>query len=98
MRTHDLKVWPEHFEAIGVGAKRFEIRANDRDYHVGDKLILREWDPTKGEYTGKADQARVSYLLEGMGLKDGYVALGLYQVKPANRRDLRRLAEEEGEC
>ena len=28
--THDLKIWPEFFEAMKAGHKRFEIRLNDQ--------------------------------------------------------------------
>ena len=45
MKTHHLKCWPEFFEPICEGTKNFEIRRNDRDYEVGDLLILEEWAP-----------------------------------------------------
>lgn len=84
MTEHDLKVWPEYFEAIAAGKKPFEIRKNDRDYKVGDTLHLREFSPGPGEYTGFAVRRTVSYMLSGddpmgsaFGLRPGFVALGL---------------------
>ncbi len=40
--THELKIQPKYFNAVLMGTKNFEIRKNDRDYHVGDRLWLRE--------------------------------------------------------
>lgn len=45
-RAHDLKTWPEPFDAVRDGRKRFEWRRDDRGYAVGDALLLRKWDPT----------------------------------------------------
>ena len=59
--NHVLKVWPEFFEMLHQG-KNFEIRKNDRDYQVGDRLTLKEWKPavlSGGEFTGKQVEANV---------------------------------------
>lgn len=74
MTTHDLKCWTEPFNAVRSGKKKFEFRLNDRDYKVGDELILREWDPVKKFYTGQVITRKyITYLLtEGFGLPKGY--------------------------
>ena len=45
---HELKLHPRYFNRVADGTKPFEIRKNDRDYQVGDRLILREYDPDAG--------------------------------------------------
>lgn len=50
-RVHDLKTWPRSFRALLLDRKHVEVRRHDRDFQVGDVLILREYDPGKKEYT-----------------------------------------------
>lgn len=61
-KAHDIKVWPDYFEAIRTHRKPWEVRENDRGYREGDTLILREWDPKSRSYTGRALKARVGYV------------------------------------
>lgn len=42
---HELKTWPEFYRAVQDNKKTFELRFNDRDYKVGDELLLREFEP-----------------------------------------------------
>lgn len=68
-KVHELKIWPEYFKEVRRGRKRFELRFNDRDYHVGDTLILKEWVPEHYApayapgYTGEVVMVRVDYIL-----------------------------------
>lgn len=83
MKIHELKTWPVFFEEVSSGAKPFEIRKNDRDFKVGDALVLREWRPDKdgpgGWYTGKELLALVTYLMRGpvLGISEGWVVMGI---------------------
>jgi DUF971 family protein len=45
MMRHELKTWPEFYRAIQENKKTFELRYNDRNYQVGDELLLREFEP-----------------------------------------------------
>lgn len=75
---HDLKTWPVYFMKLCQGVKQFEIRNNDRNFKPGDVLHLKEWDPKKQEYTGRAEWRRVGYILESHeGLKEGFVIMQL---------------------
>ena len=42
---HELKIWPQYFQAVLTGEKTFELRINDRGFQKGDLVILKEWDP-----------------------------------------------------
>jgi hypothetical protein len=79
-REHELKCWPAQFAAILGGEKTSELRLNDRGFGVGDALVLREWVPLTGTYTGRTARVLVSHVLEGFaGLAGGYVVLSIQQ-------------------
>ena len=59
---HDLKILPQYFEAIKNEEKTFEVRKKDREYQVGDYLVLQEWDGTN--YTGREIIVEVTYILD----------------------------------
>ena len=76
--THELKILPRWFEDVCTQRKTFEIRKNDRDYNVGDTLILKEW--CGGKYTGREVKRTVSYIYYGdgcYGLSDEYVVMAI---------------------
>jgi len=82
--VHDLKSWPVHFVALRTRRKTFEVRKNDRDYKLHDRLVLREWNPSTATYTGRVLERRVTYIcdLAVVGI-DGFVAMG---VRPVRRK------------
>lgn len=43
---HELKIWPQYYCRVEDGSKTFEVRKNDRNFQMGDSVILKEWDPT----------------------------------------------------
>ena len=82
--THELKVWPACFEAVADGRKAFDVRLNDRDYQVGDALLLREYEPESEQYSGRTTDRWISYLMQGgaFGLEPGWCVLGLAEHPP----------------
>lgn len=76
MVVHRLKIKPEYFIDVTDGRKTFELCKNDRDFKVGDTLILQEYDE---DYTGRSTKVKVTYLLKGgiYGLAKDYVILGI---------------------
>jgi len=47
------KTWPEFFEQILKGEKKFELRLADFEVKEGDILVLKEYNPKKKEFTGR---------------------------------------------
>ena len=75
--THDLKCWPQYFQAVLDGRKPFEIRERrDRVFSVGDTLLLREWEPSSESYTGRRCERRVTYITD-FAQKPDYCVMGL---------------------
>lgn len=81
--THELKVWPEYFQAILDGLKTYELRhTHDRTFAVGDILRLREWIPWGGlapRYTGRVVRREITYIMHPTpdipGIREGWVIL-----------------------
>ena len=96
IRTHELKTHPQAFADVRAGRKRFEIRWDDRDFQVRDRLVLKEWDPATQAYTGDQAVRTVTFMLLGgeFGLPIGYVIMGIEETwrEPVEIRDLLALA------
>lgn len=77
MKEHIVKCWPEFFERAWKGEKPFELRKNDRDYRKGDRITMQEWDPNKGEFSGRWLAGEITFLADAVpmfGLMDGFCA------------------------
>lgn len=68
MKKIEKKVWPEYFQKILDGVKTYELRLADFDCQSGDTLILKEWDPTTKEYTGREIEKTVTCVGKTKGL------------------------------
>ncbi|EAE3145193.1 TPA: DUF3850 domain-containing protein [Listeria monocytogenes] len=76
--VHELKILPEYYEDIVAGRKTFEIRKNDRDFQVGDYLILKEFKD--GNHTGWKITVEVTYITD-YEQKENYVVMGIKLLK-----------------
>lgn len=63
-KTHRIKIWPEHFKAVRNGLKKAELRIFDREYEVGDTLVLNEWKIGTSRYTGNKITVRITHVLK----------------------------------
>ena len=56
------KVWPEFFEEILNGSKKYELRLADFECSKGDILVLKEYNPETKEYSGRELEKEVTYI------------------------------------
>ncbi|AXC53654.1 MULTISPECIES: DUF3850 domain-containing protein [Bacillus] len=69
---HNLKINKEYFNPVIKEIKTFEIRKNDRNFQLGDKITLKEWDAKTKQYTGRKVNIVITYLTD-FEQKDNYV-------------------------
>ena len=91
MKIHELKTDPDSFDESWRGKKSWEIRLNDRDFRIGDSLVLRETNYTGEEmkagkplvYTGNRMLVEVSFIMAGpiYGLQDGWVIMSTNELE-----------------
>lgn len=74
MAEHVLKSWPEFYAPLVHGDKTFDLRKNDRNFQIGDTILMREWDPLderspgeRGKHTGRFARFRIVHILYGVG-------------------------------
>jgi hypothetical protein len=72
---HELKCWPVFFSQLNDNSKNFEVRRNDRDYQVGDTLLLREYIPETKLYTKRSIRKVITSMLKANG--DDYSSNGI---------------------
>lgn len=95
--THKLKTDPDLFKASFENKRKFEIRYNDRNFKVGDELILLETQFSGAQmkdgkpliYTGRQIKSHVDYILSGQntpyGLDDNWAVLSVTHLEHTNK-------------
>jgi hypothetical protein len=63
---HEMKSWPWFFEEFLSGNKLHDMRKNDRNYEVGDKVMLQEFDPRTGKYSGRELLTKITYITNNL--------------------------------
>jgi hypothetical protein len=65
MTTHRVKSWTYLFNAVKSGLKKHDFRnVDERDYKVGDVLVLCEYDQATGQFTGNELPCRITYMTD----------------------------------
>jgi hypothetical protein len=93
---HKLKTDPGPFTDMWDQKKKFEMRINDRNFQVGDVLVLEETRFTgqemetgkQLEYTGRVIYALIEYFMTGpaYGLTDGWLLMGIKEIYRTSQR------------
>lgn len=89
-KHHQVKSWPDFYEPILDGRKKFDLRQQDRNYATGDTIEFLEYDDRLGRYTGRKMTKIITFVMEGIGsgaikpvagLFRGYAILSLGDVE-----------------
>jgi len=82
IRAHKLKIWPDQFGAVERERKTQELRKADRDFKVGDCLVLVEFDPKHDKLTGRYLCREITHIHRPedvpRGLLEGFVILSIF--------------------
>jgi len=83
MKIYELKTANPYFIDILNGRKNFEVRFNDRDFKVGEFLLLREYSfNLTPSYSGKEILCEIIYILNNPKyVKKGYIIMGIDIIK-----------------
>ena len=90
MTEHILKLNDRYFDAVKNGIKTFEIRKNDRDFKVGDTLVMRKVNDDCKYLTYADDnlgmnlyyeiRCAITYIIthdEFQGINEGYCVMSI---------------------
>lgn len=75
---HTLKSWTGLFEPIYNGEKTHELRVLDRDYQIGDRCLLQEYNPIKKEYTGREVEVEITYITSSQHKECAFSPMALH--------------------
>lgn len=75
-KVHELKTLESNFKDVVTSKMTFQLRKSDRDFTIGDILVLKEFD---GQYlTGNIQVAKVNNTLShDEGIREGFVLLNI---------------------
>lgn len=78
MRTvHELKIEDVYFDQINDGAKKFEVRYNDRGYQNGDHIKFLDQYKCPRFNSGIWE---IIYIHSGLGMAENFVVLGIIRI------------------
>lgn len=77
MTTHKLIITENYLNNLLTGAKKAEIRFNDRDYQSGDILEFADYSKLEP----RVYDFEITHIHSGLGMAAGYVCLSVTQCK-----------------
>lgn len=79
MKVHELKLQQPFFNDVFYNKKEFEVRKNDRNFEVGDRLKFVEFPFI---FVQRYVLKDIKYILKGgqFGIEKGFVVLGLREI------------------
>jgi len=83
MKIHKLKTVNPYFNDIWNRIKNFDVRQNDRNFKIGEYLLLREYDPnTLNKYLFRELLCRIFYIFkDSKFLKKGFIIMGIHIIE-----------------
>ncbi len=95
MKIHELKSHLMQFNGVVTRRKTHEFRNNDRDFQVGDWLILHEYDPDEQgnpegkPFTGSMALVEVRHITRGpdFDIPEGYCVMSIHLVHDHEEED-----------
>jgi hypothetical protein len=90
MELHTLKSWTMFYKDIESGIRTSDIRCTtDRRFVIGDRMLLKEFDPVKFVYTGRSQMVEITYVqtnksnpcaISNDALHDDYAVLSIKKI------------------
>lgn len=86
-KTHEIKILLGFADDVLSGRKTFEVRKNDRGYQAGDHVIFTVVSENVYDFADcdrhalNSKEYEIKYVLSGWGIKEGFVAFGIKEVK-----------------
>lgn len=80
--THYLKTVNPYFNAVWMKLKTFELRKNNRNFKVGDTVVLMEYDNVGKTFTANQVIVVITYILHKFNdaLNEEYVIFSFKEV------------------
>ena len=89
-KIHQLKILPKYFQSVLSGEKTFEVRKDDRNFQLGDIVVLDEFDDISCSFTGNYVGVRITYILRDSEFcKSGYCIFSFKRISEIQKEKRR---------
>jgi len=80
-QNHSIKCVNPFFQDAWDSLKSFEIRNNDRNYKVGDLILLNEYDSKNDSFSGRKILGVITYIAKyPKGLKTNFIVFSFHHL------------------